>query len=514
MNESAKKFREQYAINPSVETENSEKQFDPNVAAKEIELEQLKEFAKLVKDTPNENFVAFKDPKVQELVDYIMSAIILENERINAPDAFPLQIYRRYKSDQSLQNKMEEWATRPEKDGKQVTDYLGFKIIPEAEHSVFYSGGDPELQKLIEKRERVRAFISDIYQALSKTPKLTLDEYTKKCSDVIRQLYRCFPKEATSRRTYYQNKLKTLKTDFDAYRDVVEDANAPMDLQDIYAVTDVNIQQLLRELSQNYSNEVTLYKVHSDLMNTFENSELLRSLGLSVSSDSDRTKHKSTKNGYRSEFVGLDLSIFMDDGSTIELPIECQIQTMEQYRDGNVGFAAHTKLPSKGIKLKSIPKIGDGQRYTSPTGQLEECRSFLSHIMHISPDCAIAKTTGNDFESGRTIITPYDLYEAYRLISRVPKESRMYRAYTKYLGELYEKREELFPTGDSLLPKYIRFDDIPNPATDNSKYYEFFSELNASLKQTIEEALSNQQDKVEEKETVDQVKENDSHDEI
>ena len=68
-----------------------------------------------------------------------------------------------------------------------------------------------------------------------------------------------------------------------------------MDLQDIYAVTDVNIQQLLRELSQNYSNEVTLYKVHSDLMNTFENSELLRSLGLSVSSDSDRTKHKSTK---------------------------------------------------------------------------------------------------------------------------------------------------------------------------------------------------------------------------
>lgn len=509
MNDSAKNFRNKYEVKPS-ELEKRENQFDPNIAAKEIELEQLREFAELVKGTPNEDFIAFKDPKVQELVDYIMSAIILENERINAPDAFPLQIYRRYKSDQSLQTKMEEWATRPEKDGKQVTDYLGFKIIPEAEHSVFYSGGDNELQKLIEKRERVRVFISETYQFLSTSPKMTLEEYNKRCSDVLRQLYKCFPKEATSRRSFYQNKTKVLKNDIAAYNDTVEDADAPLDLKDIYEITDVNIQQLLRELGQNYSNEVTLYKVHSDLMNTFENSELLHSLGISVSDDPERTKRKATKNGYRAEFIGLDLSIIMPDSPTIELPIECQVQTMEQYRDGNVGFAAHTKLPSKGLKLKSIPKIGSVKKYTDSTGLLTECKNFLSHIMHISPECAIAKTTGNDFERGRITIAPYDLYEAFRLISRVPKDSSVFKAYTKYLGELYEKREELFPTGDSLLPKYIRYDDIPNPTANNNdiNYYKFFNDLTISLKKTMEEALETpEQDQTTKKE-------NDSHDEI
>lgn len=510
MNESAKKFRSKYEVSPSQLEEATEEKFDPNVAAKEIEIEQLRNFAALVKDTPNEDFIAFKDPKVQELVDYIMAAIILENERINAPDAFPLQIYRRYKSDQSLQTKMEEWATRPEKDGKQVTDYLGFKIIPEAEHSVFYSGGDAELQKLIEKRERVRTFISETYQFLSKQSKITLEEYSKRCTDIIRQLYKCFPQEATSRRAYYQSKSKKLSSDIKAYSDTIEDAAAPLELKDIYEITDVNIQQLLRELGQNYSNEVSLYKIRSDLMNTFENSELLHSLGISVSDDPERTKRKATKNGYRSEFIGLNLSILMTDGTTVELPIECQVQTMEQYRDGNVGYAAHTKLPSKGVKLKSIPKIKGEKRYSDPTGLLAECRSFLSHIMHISPECAIAKTTGNDFESGRVTIAPYDLYEAFRLISRVPKDSSVFKAYTKYLGELYEKREDLFPTGDSLLPKYIRYDDIPNPSSNNydANYYEFFNELTISLKQTMEEALEPQTKEQENN------KDNDSHDEI
>lgn len=270
MNEDAKKFRKKYAFEPTV--------FDPNIVAPEIADEQLKEFAALVKGTPNEELLAFKDPKVQELVDFIMAAIILENERINAPDAFPIEIYRRYKSDQSLKNKMEDWSTREEKQGMQVTDYLGFKIIPEAEHSVFFSGGDKKLQRMIEKKERVRTFVATMYQSLSNSPTITFEDYTKKCVDILRQLYKCFPKEATERRKFYQDKVKQIQEDFRSYAEMVEDPSIPMSLQDISELTDVNIKQLLRELSQNYSNEVSLYKLHSDLMNTFENSELLKFL--------------------------------------------------------------------------------------------------------------------------------------------------------------------------------------------------------------------------------------------
>lgn len=169
---------------------------------------------------------------------------------------------------------------------------------------------------------------------------------------------------------------------------------------------------------------------------------------------------------------------------------------MEQYKDGNVGFAAHTKLPDKGIfpentkslgknrKLKSIPGTLEG-RFQDPQGKLAYYREFLSHIMHISPSFAVAKTTGNDFETGRVMITPYDLYEAFRLISRIPKDSPVFRTYSEYLSELYEEREKIFPTGENLLPKYIRFDDIPNPAADYTTYNQFFNELRSSLKNTL-----------------------------
>ena len=173
----------------------------------------------------------------------------------------------------------------------------------------------------------------------------------------------------------------------------------------------------------------------------------------------------------------------MDDGSTLSLPIECQIQTMEQYRDGNVGFSAHSKRPEKGQKLKSIPSTGKSSKYTDPKGSLKYCREFLSHIMHISPQFAIAKTSGNDFESGRITITKYDAYEALRLVSRVPKGTPAFIHYNAYFSELYDKRDELLPTGD--LPKYIRVEEIPNKDTDPARYNYFFNELRNSLKFTL-----------------------------
>lgn len=465
--------------------------FNPNSAAREIADEQLVEFASLVKGTPNEYLVAYKDPKVQELVDFITAAIICENNRIN-DDTFPIQISRRYKSDDSLKKKMEEWAKREEKDGVQVTDYLGLKIIPESEHSIFTANGDPVLQQMINEREKYRSFIAEKYKEISEKTSMTFMDYRIECEEVITALCSIFPKEATARREYYRSLSSCLEEDYLAYADMVEDADESMSLAEISELTSVSIKKLLKELTLNYPNEVMLYKLKRDLMNTFENSDMLRALGLSVSTDSFRTKSKSTANGYRSEFIGLDLILRLEDGREITLPIECQVQTQEQYRDGNIGYSAHTKMPNKRYKLKSVPRSGEC-RYTDPTGYLTECREFLSHIMHISPSFAIAKTGGDDFEVERTIITPYDLYEAFRKISSIPKDSPSYKAYTRYLHELYAERENLFPTGDSLLPKYITIDEIPNPNTDYTRYNRFFNELRSSLKKTFREAFKGEE---------------------
>lgn len=464
--------------------------FNPNAEANAIADEQLVEFANLVKGTPNEDLVAYKDPKVQELVDFITAAIICENGRIN-DDPFPIQISRRYKADSSLKGKINEWSKREEKDGVQVTDYLGLKVIPEAEHSIFTSTGDPILQKMIDKREMYRSFIADKYKNLECWT-LTFMEYRAECEEVITALCNIFPKEATARREYYKSLSSRLEEDYLAFADMVEDVDEPMSLAEITSLASVSIKKLLNELTLNYPNEVMLYKLRKDLMNTFESSDMLRALGISISNDTFRTKSKSTENGYRSEFIGLDLKLKLEDGREISLPIECQVQTQEQYRDGNIGYSAHSKMPNKRYKLKSVPRTEEG-RYTDPTSYLAECREFLSHIMHISPSFAIAKTGGDDFEVGRTIITPYDLYEAFRKISRIPKDSPSYKAYMRYLHELYAEREKLFPTGDSLLPKYITVDEIPNPSTDYTKYNRFFNELRSSLKKTFSEAFKKQE---------------------
>ena len=166
----------------------------------------------------------------------------------------------------------------------------------------------------------------------------------------------------------------------------------------------------------------------------------------------------------------------IDEKTTIVLPIETQIQTIQQYRDGNSGFSAHIKMDRKGLKLKNIPSTGDSKRYTQ---DLKYYREFLSHIMHTAPSCAIARSAGND----RIVIIPSDLYEAYRFISRVPEDSPLYKSSLIYFSDLYARRYELLPSGDSLLPKYIRREEIPTPNT------KFFTGLRSSLKETLEQTI-------------------------
>lgn len=439
----------------------------------------------MVIGTPNEKFIAYKDPKVMELVDYLMVAIITENKRLNPMDNFPIQIYRRYKSDTSFSDKVKSREQDPQKKTEPLKDYLGFKIIPEQEHTIFFADGDAKLQELINQREKHREYIATQYKELAEHPELSFDKYIQFCAKTIVALKEIFP-EATARREHYDRLLEQVNNDYANYCDIVEDSNTPLSLEKIGKITNVNIYSLLSELRANYPNAVILYKLKKDLMNVFQNSELLKSYGISVSDNETRTKRKSTSNGYRSEFIGLDLTIRTENGEAICLPIECQVQTAEQYKDGNTGFAAHTKLERKNRELKPTPTTLEiGKKYKDPTATLDYYFEFLSHIKHISPSYAIAKSTGDDFGSERVTITQYDLYEAFRLISKVPKDSPGFAVFSEYFDELYDRREELLPVDNSLLPKYISENDLPNQGKDYNKYNNFFNELRSSLSSTF-----------------------------
>lgn len=280
-------FRDKYKVDLNATKEimdddtkvyTGEEQFNPNLTAKDIAVEELKEFAELVRGTENENLIAFRNKKIQELTDYIMSAIIIENEKINGPDAFPLQIFRRYKSINSLKDKIDNWSKREDRKGKQISDFLGFKIIPESEPPIFYSDGDPILRQMIDQKEKIRTFVAKTYRDIEKNPTMTYAQYCRKTIKVLYKLIDIFPAEASTRIHYYEELIEKIKQGMTSYNELFEDSNLPMHFRHISSIADVDMIHLISELTKNYHSEVVLYKLRRDLLNIFENSEILKNL--------------------------------------------------------------------------------------------------------------------------------------------------------------------------------------------------------------------------------------------
>lgn len=228
--------------------------------------------------------------------------------------------------------------------------------------------GDPVLQDMIKRRDSVRRSINSIYRSLSKNKELTVEEYVNLCKKALNGLDQSFTdvslsdeereKYGSLRREEHAEKRQTLSRELKSYKDMFENSNRKMPLTEIIGTyTSIDIRELLQELRSNLNNEVNLYKLKTDVMEMFKYSETLKTLGISVSTDKKRTKPKAKPNGYRSEFIGLDLSITLEDGNILSLPIEVQLQTLEQYEDGQNGKSAHIERDGKKKLLKDVPSI-------------------------------------------------------------------------------------------------------------------------------------------------------------
>lgn len=300
--EASKAFRQGYSVSKA-----NGLQYDPNVIFKEIEKSQTLKLAQLIAETDNNRLLLYKDPKVKELVNYILAAIIFENQRMTpVEDFFPIKISRRYKSNDSLAHKMTQKDI--------ITDYLGFKITPESEHDIFYST-DPVLQEMIDRREHTRRFVAESFRKLSKVKTVTFENYCMKCVEILDRLRTVFVDRsldgtkysetyASERQAYYEKQKTEVYNALDDYQSLHGDEDEELTLDDISAISDFDIKALLNELQNNMSNEVTLYQLKKNLMNVFENSDVLDDLGVSIAFD--KTFHKAKPNGYRSEFYRIN----------------------------------------------------------------------------------------------------------------------------------------------------------------------------------------------------------------
>ena len=160
-----------------------------------------------------------------------------------------------------------------------------------------------------------------------------------------------------------------------------------------------------------------------------------------------------------------------------------------------LGFGAHSKLPGKKLKLKNIPKPFDGKKYTEETEKLNSLRDtninnkrFLNYLMNICPTKIHARSTKDNFGKTRIVLTKKNLYESFTSFARFPIGSTEYKTFSRYLDELFERRSEFIPSVDQ--PKYVRPSDIPNPTVDNTRYYQFFTELRSSVINTLDNIYS------------------------
>lgn len=288
-----KEFKKQYEIDlQSKSTESTQDDFNPNLAARQIAEEQFYDLAKMLKGTNHEDLIAYKDRYVRKLMGYILSVTIFENENkdINK-DPFPIEIYSRYKSNKSTNDKVVDWSTRKEKEDSEISDYFAIRIVPSKEHSIFMAHGDSKLQELMNQREKVRKFISTISNRLSNKPNMTCKQYCNTYKSVIKKLKEIIPndikgQEATTLIDHYDDTEFIINSFFEEYKNTVEDIDEeyPYDYyssmikeydSDTFETADLD--SIIYELRDKNANEVVLYKLKKDIMNVFEQSQWLES---------------------------------------------------------------------------------------------------------------------------------------------------------------------------------------------------------------------------------------------
>lgn len=262
MNEKAKNFRNRNIV----------ERIDPNIEVDNITKEQLKKFAEMFKETPNEELIAFKDSKVKELLNYILSDLIFEMQEF-----YPCKIIGRGKSVDSTEDKIIDWSSREEKKDKQISDAFAITIIPTEEPDILYSNGDPILKKMIKKKEENRKFILEKYEELEETNGMfTFSEYCTHCKEVLHKLIELFPPKATKRIECYNSLIEKLDKTNIIYENTFENANKKLDLKECSKIAhNINLKTLMNDFNLKYSNDTMLYVHKKNLMNIFNNSKIL-----------------------------------------------------------------------------------------------------------------------------------------------------------------------------------------------------------------------------------------------
>ncbi len=415
----------------------------------------------------------FNSQQAQDFFHNLVVAIMLAYNRYF--EAYGIECNYRFKSPKSLADKIVNYILRPEKNNgtndtlgiQEISDVFAMNLILTDRPSSFHSK-DPKIKALIKERNENQEFVTKMQEFKSNliedefsiTPtyiyRVTKKEYYTKCLEIIDRLISIFPPEATDLIDKYETLRSNIHETLNFFLEtmpedtLVDETDYPLKNPD--KPDELDFIGLLDSFLSRISDKIDLAILTKQAMSIFENSELIQKLGVSI----DDYKEKRAPSGYTSNFIYLRTPLGV---------IECQLQSKNQFRDGNIGDSAHTKMSGKSIKGFKIP---------NPENP-EEVKKFKSSVLYIAPKFYVARI--DDVEEGRVIIQEYTDYKSYRkVLGQVQKGSVQEKKMFSYFERLYSLRDTIFDSQGSTqefilydIMKYLRSDELSKIKGSNAE---------------------------------------------
>ena len=417
----------------------------------------------------------FRNPQAQEYFHFLVAAIMLEYNKYF--EGYSIECNYRFKSPKSLADKIVDYISRPEKhinlpnsslfDISSINDVFAMNLVLVDRPSSFHSKNQ-EINELIQEKIENQNFISKMQEFKAKliddefsinpeyTYTVTKKEYYCKCLEIIDRLITLLPPEAESLISKYKQQKKQIEDSLEFIQEtmpedtLVDETDYPSN-----GDTEIDFIKLLDTFSSRVYDKIDLAVLTKQAQSIFKNSELLQKFGITFSS----FKKKRAPSGYTSNFIYLKTPLG---------DIECQLQSKNQFRDGNIGESAHTKMKGKTIKGFKIPDPNNP----------DEIKKFKSSVLYIAPRFYVAKM--DEVEADKVLIQGYTDYKNYRkVLGQIQKGSLQEKTLLSYFDKLYSLRDKIFDSNGSLqeivtfdVNRYIKNNtlNMPNKHADQEQY--------------------------------------------
>lgn len=382
---------------------------------------------------------------VQEYLHIIVSTLMLEqNKRF---EDFKVYTKYRFKSPRSIEHKIKEnlLESKTGYDENQkyfiqsppIRDVFAMNIIAQNSPSAYYST-DPEIRELIAEKklnneflEQEQEFRSKLIMSEYENPptykfEVTKLEYLTHCKEILGRTKKLFSPKATVLLESLDEKIDRINQNIE----LLQSINQQNELVDERFLTnnDAKFLNILKDYEHAMHNKLDLAVLTKQIKSLFNNNTIFEQLGISLNDSLSREKR--TKIGYESNFIYFD---------TIVGTIECQLQTEEQNRQGNYGYAAHCNMDGKHITPLPIPNIENPK----------EIEQFCNFVEYVSPQYFSAKLDDN--EANRVLIQKYGNYQNYKIVAGQlrdddPRKEVIYDHFDK----LYKCKDKIFKADERL----------------------------------------------------------------